>query len=200
MEVDDGEGAGTQENTLVGSSNVSRAGGTLVENSNDDAASSGSFSVRCAHGSERAVIDELYPNTSVGELRLRLADRFGVPVAQQTNVILRGRNLTKVGDETTLASAGLDAGFKGRLVLAGTTVNEAERFKAEEEAVLRHDAALQRARPGFLPPICGGHWRWWRKSGKRSCDQRREVPSSRAAAKRGVASGRSRTCRSPCSA
>jgi hypothetical protein len=143
MEVDDPVGAHA---TLAGGEAVSQAGSSLG-NGDGVAAAPGSFSVRCAHGSERAVIDNLHPTlTSVGDLRRRLAKRFGVPVAQQTNIILRGRNLTKVADETTIADAGLDADFKGRLVLAGTTAAETERFKAEEEAVVRRDAAMQRAR------------------------------------------------------
>lgn len=107
--------------------------------------STGTFAVRCVHGSDKVVLEGMTPDTTVGELRERLAVRFGVPVAEQTNLILRGRNLTKVGQGTVLKDVGIDAGTKGRLVLVGMTAGEREQLLEDEAAAVRRDAARERA-------------------------------------------------------
>eukprot|EP00038_Savillea_parva_P009145 m.181536 g.181536 ORF g.181536 m.181536 type:complete len:625 (+) comp15299_c0_seq1:153-2027(+) len=111
-----------------------------------DTASTALLSLRVVYGDQRSELTHLNPDTTtVMQLRHALADAFDVPVDGQTRLIFRGKNLVAADPDTTLASLGLNAGFKGRLTLVGVPPSEVQQFHEEEDAIRRREAARSAA-------------------------------------------------------
>lgn len=114
------------------------------------------FSVRISHAGERSELGGLTASTTIGTLRSTLASSHHIPVHLQTNLIFKGKNLTKLPETATLGEIGLDRTFKGRLTLIGATEAEIDQFKEEEELTLRREAAKAKARAAEGGSRAGG--------------------------------------------